>query len=317
MEQYHWVPWWPHTAAENAVVVNNLYIAELGLCGLIMVFVVGMMATFCLRYRQGSTASRADLTKKTWHWEIGWTTATFIAFLVLFVWGASIYIWLFKTPPGDIEVYVVAKQWMWKFQHPDGQREIDTLHVPVDKTVRLVMASQDVIHSFFVPAFRIKHDVVPGTYESIWFKATEIGTYQIECTQYCGVQHATMKGYVVVMSPADYADWLTARGVHQSLAQQGAALFRQYGCSGCHGPNSTVHAPSLVGIYGSLVHLQDGSTVRADERYLHDKILMPNAQIPAGYAAHVMPSFAGQISEENLIKIVAYLQSLGSSREVQ
>ena len=176
---YHWIPFWPRTAAVNGVVVNNLYIAELGVCGLIMAMVVGMMLTFCVRYRAGSTASRADLVKKTWHWEIGWTTATFIMFLVLFVWGASVYIWLFKSPPGDIEIYVVAKQWMWKLQHPGGQREIDALHIPVDKTIRLVMASQDVIHSFFVPAFRIKHDVVPGTYETIWFKATKTGTYTV------------------------------------------------------------------------------------------------------------------------------------------
>jgi cytochrome c oxidase subunit 2 len=310
--QYHWIPFWPDTAALNGVVVNNLYIAELGLCGLIMAIVVGMMATFCLRYRAGSTASRADRVKKTWHWEIGWTSLTFIGFLVLFVWGASIYIWLFKTPPGDIEIYVVAKQWMWKFQHPGGQREIDALHVPIDKTIRLVMGSQDVIHSFYVPAFRIKRDVVPGTYQTTWFKAIKLGTYYIECSQYCGTQHATMKGEVIVMTPADYATWLTSRGIHESLAQQGAALFRRYGCSGCHSPNSTVHAPSLVGLYGSIVHLQNGSTVKADERYIHDKILMPNAQIPAGYPANVMPSFSGEISEEDLLKLVAYIQSIGS-----
>jgi cytochrome c oxidase subunit 2 len=316
MNQYHWVPFWPNTAALNAVVVNNLYIAELGICGLIMAMVVGMMATFCLRYRAGSTASRSDLIKKTWHWEIGWTTATLIAFLVLFVWGASIYIWLFKSPPGDIEIYVVAKQWMWKMQHPGGQREIDALHVPVDKTIRLVMASQDVIHSFFVPAFRIKHDVVPGTYETIWFKATEPGDYKLECAQYCGVQHATMKGEIFVMTPANYEQWLTRQGVHQSLAQQGEALFREHGCSGCHGANSTVHAPSLDGLYGGLVHLQDGSVRRADERYIRDCIFEPRTFTVAGYPP-IMPDFSGQISEDDLMKLVAYIQSLGSKGEAQ
>jgi cytochrome c oxidase subunit 2 len=313
---YHWVPFWPRTAALNAVVVNNLYIAELGVCGLILSMVIGMMLTFCVRYRAGSTVSRADRVKKTWHWEIGWTTATFVMFLVLFVWGASVYIWLFKSPPGDIEIYVVAKQWMWKLQHPGGQREIDALHIPVDKTIRLVMASQDVIHSFFVPAFRIKHDVVPGTYETIWFKATKTGTYTFECAQYCGTQHATMKGEVVVMTPPEYARWLTEQGVNQSLAQQGEALFRQHGCSGCHGANSTVHAPDLVGLYGSLVHLQDGSTVRADERYIRDSILMPKSQIVVGYPP-IMPDFSGQLSEEELFKLVAYIQSLGSQRGTQ
>jgi cytochrome c oxidase subunit 2 len=313
---YQWVPFWPRTAAINGVVVNNLYIAELGACGLIMAMVVGMMVTFCVRYRRGSTASRAGRVEKTWHFEIGWTTATLVAFLVLFVWGASIYIWLYKSPPGDIEIYVVAKQWMWKIQHPGGQREIDALHVPVDKTIRLVMASQDVIHSFFVPAFRIKHDVVPGTYETLWFKATETGTYKLECTQYCGLQHATMKGEVVVMTPADYAGWLTEQGVNHSLAQQGEALFRQHGCSGCHGLNSTVHAPTLDGLYGSLVHLEDGSVRRADERYLRDCIMAPRTFTVAGYPP-VMPDFSGQIGEDDLMKLVAYIQSIGGRKEAQ
>ena len=313
---YHWVPFWPRTAALNAVVVNNLYIAELAICGLIIAMVAGMMLTFCVRYRAGSGALRTDLAQKTWHWEIGWTTATLIAFLVLFVWGASIYIWLFKAPPGDIEVYVVAKQWMWKMQHPGGQREIDALHIPVDKTIRLVLASQDVIHSFFVPAFRIKHDVVPGTYETIWFKATKPGTYRLECTQFCGTQHATMKGEIVVMTAPDYARWLEEQAVHQSLALQGEALFRQYGCSGCHGANSTVHAPSLDGLYGSLVHLQDGSVRHADERYIRDCILAPRTFTVAGYPP-VMPDFSGQLSEDEVAKLVAYIQSLGQPREAQ
>jgi cytochrome c oxidase subunit II len=306
---YHWLPFWPRTAAISAVVVNNLYIAELGVCGLIMALVVGMMLTFCIRYRRGSAAYRGDRTEKTWHFEIGWTTATLVAFLLLFVWGAAIYIWMYQTPRGDIEIYVVAKQWMWKIEHPGGQREIDALHIPVDKTIRLVMASQDVIHSFFVPAFRIKRDVVPGTYETLWFKATKIGTYQLECAQYCGAQHATMKGEVVVESAADYARWLTQEGVHQSLAEQGEALFRQHGCSGCHGANSTVHAPTLDGVYGSLVHLQDGSVRRADERYIRDCILAPRTFTVAGYPP-VMPDFSGQISEDDLMKLVAYIQSL-------
>jgi cytochrome c oxidase subunit II len=315
MDQYHWVPFWPRTAALNAIVVNNLFVAELGLCTLIMLFVVGMMTTFCVRYRQGSAVSRADLAKKTWHWEIGWTVATFVLFLVLFVWGAAIYIWLYKSPPGAIEIYVVGKQWMWKMQHPGGQREIDALHVPVGKTIRLVLASQDVIHSFFIPAFRVKHDVVPGTYETIWFKADKIGTYRIECAQYCGVQHARMTGEVVVLSEADYARWLTNQGVRQSMAEQGEALFRKYGCSGCHGINSSVHAPSLDGLYGSLVHLQDGSVRRADDRYIHDCILEPRTFTVAGYPP-IMPDFSGQISEEDLQKLVAYIQSLSGNNKV-
>ncbi len=296
------------------MVVNNIYIAELGLSLLIMATVVVMMLTFCVRYRRASTASRSNLVAKTWHFEVGWTSATLGVFLILFVWGAGIYIWLFKPPPADEEVYVVGKQWMWKIEHPGGQREIDALHVPVDKTIRLVMASEDVIHSFFVPAFRIKHDVVPGTLETIWFKANKTGVFRFECTQFCGLQHATMQGEIVVMTGADYARWLTSQGVHESLAEQGAELFRAHGCSGCHNGNSTVHAPSLVGLFGTLVHLQDGSVRLADEAYIRDCILNPRSFTVAGYAP-LMPDFAGQLGEDELLKLIAYIKSLGSDQK--
>lgn len=311
---YNWIPFWPRTAAVNGVVVNNLYIAELAIGGLIMLTVIGMMLRFCIRYRTGSSASRENLVQKTWHFEIGWTAATLAAFLVLFVWGAAIYIWLFQSPPGDLEVYVVAKQWMWKVQHPGGQREIDALHVPVGKTVRLVMASEDVIHSFFVPAFRIKHDVVPGTLETIWFKANKTGIFRLECTQYCGLQHATMDGKVVVMTPANYGKWLSSQGVHESLAEEGEKLFRAHGCSGCHGANSTIHAPSLAGLYGTLVHLDDGSVRRADEAYIRDCIFNPRSFTVAGYPP-IMPNFSGQLSEGDVMKLIAYIKSLATKQE--
>jgi cytochrome c oxidase subunit 2 len=310
----HWIPFWPPTAAVNGVAVNNLYIAEVVVSGLIMATVVAMMLTFCIRYRRGSDASRANRVEKTWHFEIAWTAATLGAFLMLFVWGASIYIWLYQAPPGDEEVYVVAKRWMWKVEHPGGQREIDALHVPVDKTIRLVMASQDVIHSFFIPAFRIKRDVVPGTNETLWFKADRTGVFKLECTQYCGLQHATMKGEVVVMSGGDYARWLTEQGVHDSLAQQGEKVFRAHGCSGCHDRNSTVHAPSLAGLYGTFVHLQDGSVRLADEAYLRDCILNPRSFTVAGYPP-IMPDFTGQLGEDELLKLIAYIKSLGGKGE--
>jgi cytochrome c oxidase subunit 2 len=311
---YHWIPFWPDTAAVNAIAVNALYSAELGLSGLIMATVIGMMLTFCIRYRRGSAASRADRVQKTWHFEIGWTTATLAVFLILFAWGASMYVWLYQAPRGDLEVYVVGKQWMWKTEHPGGQREINSLHVPVNKTVRLVMASEDVIHSFFVPAFRIKRDVVPGTLETLWFKADKTGVFKLECTQYCGLQHATMHGEVVVMTGPDYARWLTEQGVHESLAQEGEDLFRAHGCSGCHGRNSTVHAPSLEGLYGTWVHLQDGSVRFADEAYIRDCILNPRSFTVAGYPP-IMPDFSGQLSESDLLKLIAYIKSLGGKRE--
>jgi cytochrome c oxidase subunit 2 len=311
---HRWIPFWPDTAAVNAVAVNNLYIAELIVSGLITATVVGMILTFGIRYRRGSDASRANLVQKTWRFEVAWTVATLVAFLLLFIWGAAIYIWLFQPPRADEEVYVVGKQWMWKVEHPGGQREIDALHVPVDKTIRIVMASEDVIHSFFVPAFRIKHDVVPGTLETIWFKATKTGVFRLECTQYCGLQHATMQGEVVVMSAPDYARWLTEQGVNESLAEQGADVFRAHGCSGCHDQGSTVHAPSLAGLYGTYVHLQDGSVRLADEAYIRDCILNPRTFTVAGYPP-VMPDFEVQLGEDDLLKLVAYIKSLGTKRE--
>ena len=304
-----WVPFWPRTAAVGGAAVDKLYIAELVLAGLILAAVVGMTATFCIRYRRGSSISRTLARQKSWNVEIGWTAGTLLGFLALFVWGAAMFIWLYRTPPGDIEIFVVGKQWMWQVQHPGGQREIDALHVPAGKTIRLVLASQDVIHSFFVPEFRLKRDAVPGTYQTVWFEATTPGEYRLECSEFCGTEHARMKGAVVVMEPAEYARWLERQGLHESLAAQGEGLFRSYGCGGCHGAGSTVHAPSLAGLYGRLVQLQDGSRVRADQRYIRDSILLPNKEIAAGYPP-VMPSYAGQIGEGEMLKLLAYIQSL-------
>jgi len=305
-----WVPFWPRTSALSGESVNTLFIAELVVCAAILLLVFGLIWVFCIRYRRGNPVSRSGPEAKSWVVEIAWTAGTLLAFLVLFAWGAEIYVWLYKPPPAaDLELYVVGKQWMWKVQHPGGQREIDELHVPVGKNVRLVLASQDVIHSFFIPEFRLKHDVVPGTLQIMWFRPTETGNFALMCAEFCGTEHAHMGGQIVVMEPAAYTGWLANQGTNLSLAQQGEALFRKYGCSGCHGANSTVHSPSLSGLYGRLVHLADGSAVRADERYIRDAILLPNKEIVAGYPP-VMPSFAGQLGEDEIMKLIAYIQSL-------
>lgn len=309
-----WVPFWPRTAATSGDAVNALFVAELALSAVIMLTVVVMMLYFCVRYRRESDARRDGRVQETWRYEIAWTTATLALFLVLFVFGAQLYIWLYQPPPADLELYVVGKRWMWKVEHPGGQREINALHVPMNKTVRLVLASEDVIHSFFVPAFRIKHDIIPGTLEMLWFKATKPGTYGLACSQYCGLQHATMRGSVIVMTDADYARWLTDQGVASSLAKEGEALFRAHGCSGCHDDNSTVHAPSLAGVYGTYVRLSDGSFRLADETYLHDCILNPRSFNVAGYPP-LMPDFSGQLSEDDVFKLVAFIRSLRRPEE--
>jgi cytochrome c oxidase subunit 2 len=215
-----------------------------------------------------------------------------------------------RTPPRDAaEIYVVGKQWMWKLQHVEGQREINELHVPVDRDIKLIMTSQDVIHSFFVPEFRLKQDVIPGRYTTLWFRATRPGTYHLFCSQYCGTQHSGMIGDVVVMNPADYQAWMSGGTVTGSLAQNGQTLFQQLGCSTCHRFDVQGRGPNLMGVFGKPVQLEDGRIVTADENYVRESILVPAAKVVSGFKP-IMPSFQGQVSEDQLNALVAYVKSL-------
>ena len=299
----------PAEAALSAGEVDHVLLGLLIVTVAVLGLVFTLLLLFCIRYRSGSRASRAGHEEKSWVWEISWTAATFIAFLALFGWGADLYLRMFEAPSNTLDIFVVGKQWMWKVQHPDGQAEINELHLPVDRNVRLIMASQDVIHSFDVPAFRIKRDLVPGRYKSVWFRPTEVGEYRLYCSEFCGLDHARMTGKIVVMSAADYARWLTAQGNTESLAASGEKLFRTLGCGGCHGQGSTVHAPDLADLYGRRVALSDGSFVTADDRYIRNSILLPSREIVAGYP-DAMPSFAGQIDESQVMQLIAYIKSL-------
>jgi len=293
-------------ASSFAPDVDHLFDTLLALCAIVVVGVFAVMIVFCVKYRRGTPAERTA-PRSHLGVELTWTLVPFVLFMGIFGWSVSLWIEL-RTPPTDAQpVYVVARQWMWKVQHPGGQREIDQLHVPVGQPVRLVMTSQDVIHSFYVPAFRVKQDVLPDRYTQLWFTATQAGTYHLFCAEFCGTDHSRMRGRVVAMAPADYARWLRA---HEGtgLAAQGAALFRQLGCSGCHEPGSGVHAPNLYDLFGSTVPLADGSQVRADERYLHDAILLPKKEVAAGYPP-IMPSYEGRIGEEDVLALVAYLKT--------
>ena len=305
-------PWWPPTASEYASTINFLFVSLLVIGGLTIGLVFFLLLFFANKYRHGSNADRSGTTKKTWRFEVSWTVATLLVFVGLAGWGADIYLKLYNPPADALQIFIVGKQWMWKAQHPGGQREINALHVPAGQDVRLVMASQDVIHSFFIPALRIKQDVVPGRYETMWFRADKVGRYHLFCAEYCGTDHAHMGGWITVMNPREYADWLQAQGGQQTLAAQGEQLFRRYGCSGCHEPGGTVRAPNLHGVFGGPVPLSDGSVVIADEGYVRDSILDPKGQVAAGYAP-VMPTFAGQIGEDDLAKLVAYIESIGPS----
>jgi cytochrome c oxidase subunit 2 len=267
---------------------------------------------FCIKYRAGSAADRGeapqDAQRGTSGIELAWTITPLVIFIGIFVWAARLYMQAVTPPENAVPVYVVAKQWMWKLEHAGGKQEINELHVPRGVPVKLVMTSQDVIHSFFVPAFRIKQDVLPARYVTLWFEATKDGEFHLFCAEFCGTDHSQMTGKIVVMEPADFQKWL-AVGAPTSLAARGEAKFRAFGCAGCHSAGASVRAPRLEGLAGRPVTLSDGSTVIADARYLRDSVLLPNKQIVAGYAA-IMPSYTGQIDEEGILELNAYIASL-------
>lgn len=300
-------------ASSSAAETDHLIGGLLLVSAAVLLLVFGLMALYTIRYRHDSPIDRGNIAEKSFRFEMSWTVATLVIFFGLFIWGSHLYVRLLDPPAEALKVYVVAKQWMWKVEHDGGQREINTLHVPAHTPIELVMTSQDVIHDFFVPAFRIKRDVLPGQYETMWFTADRVGTYHLFCAQFCGLDHAAMVGSVVVLSQADYANWLATNGASETLAQQGAPLFIRYGCSGCHSGHGTVRAPSLAGLYGSPVPLSDGSTVTADDRYIRDSILQPKRQVVASFDP-IMPSFAGVIGEDDLVRLVAYIESLGPEK---
>jgi cytochrome c oxidase subunit 2 len=243
--------------------------------------------------------------------EVAWIGIPFIISMVIFVWGARLYLDTSIAPDNSLEVYVVGKQWMWKIEHIGGQREIDELHVPVGRDIKLTMATEDVIHSFFIPAFRIKADVVPGRYSSTWFRATKPGQYHLFCAEYCGTNHSGMIGSVYAMEPAEYEAWLSGGPTEGSLASNGQKLFQQLGCSTCHQSTGQGRGPRLIGIYGKPVLLGDGTSVIADDNYIRESILDPKAKIVAGFQP-LMPTFQGIVSEEQLLQLTAYIKSLGS-----
>jgi cytochrome c oxidase subunit 2 len=295
------------SASSMAHRVDLLFTSMLLLTGIVALGVLVAIVFFSVRYRHGARVSRGNVQRKLGV-EIAWTVIPLLLFIAIFAWAARDFVTLYTPPADALPVYVVAKQWMWKLQHRSGRREINELHVPLGQPVRLVMTSQDAIHSFYVPAFRLKQDVLPGRYTSLWFTATQVGEFRLFCAEYCGSQHSQMIGRVVVMQPAEYARWASEGATSPSLAQYGFARFRELGCSGCHAAGSSVHAPSLRGLIGREVHLQDGRTLVADENYIRDSILLPKKDVVAGFEP-VMPSFAGQVSEEDIQALIAYIRA--------
>lgn len=300
----------PPQASSGASEVDLMFLGLILISLFFLAAVFFPLVWFGIKYRRGSKANRANPSEGSNVIEVGWTTLPTIIGIALFSWGAVGYYHAEAPPADSLRVNVVGKQWMWKLQHAEGKREINELHVPLGKAVELKLTSQDVIHSFFIPAFRVKRDVLPGRYVTEWFKATRAGEYHIFCSQFCGTEHSAMIGRVVVMEPAAYQQWLVSGESNESVAQAGQRLFRERGCSGCHAINSSFHAPLLDGLYGKPVPLSNGQTVKADDQYIRDAILLPGKQMAAGFE-NIMPTYSGYLSEEEVMQLIAYLKSLG------
>jgi len=304
------LPLWPARASSGAGNVDALYIFLVLVAGFMCVAIFSLIVLFALRYRR-QAGREAEQIEGSNALEITWSVVPLGIFMVIFAWGAVIYFQERTPPRGATEIYVVAKQWMWKLEHVEGQREINELHVPVGRDVEMIMTSQDVIHSFYVPAFRIKQDVLPGRYTTAWFRATKPGVYHLFCAEYCGSQHSGMIGQVVVMEPAQYEAWLSGGNTSGSLASNGQNIFQQLGCVTCHRADTQGRGPNLVGVFGKPVMLEDGRTVVADENYIRESILSPSAKVVKGFKP-IMPVFQGLVSEEQLTELVAYVKSLSA-----
>jgi cytochrome c oxidase subunit 2 len=299
----------PEVASTIASRVDALYLFLVGLSAFFSILIAVMVVVFMVRYKRRDPRSIGARIHGGMVLEITWSVVPLLICLGIFVWSAQIFFAMANPPAEAMNVYVVGKQWMWKFQHMDGQREINELHVPVGRPVKMIMTSEDVIHDLFFPTFRVKADVIPGRYSHIWFEATKAGTYHMFCAEYCGTRHSGMIGQVVVMEPDAYQAWLTSGAQEGSLASAGGKLFQDLACNTCHRPEAQGRGPSLENLYGKTVSLQNGQQVVADEAYIRESILMPGAKITAGFQP-IMPTFQGLVSEEGLLQLIEYVKSL-------
>jgi cytochrome c oxidase subunit 2 len=315
-------PLFPDQASTLASRVDELYFFLLAVSVFFSLLISVLIIAFAVKYRRRSDNERPPVILGNLRLEILWTVIPLGLTMVMFVWGAKLFFVTYFPPSNALEINVVAKQWMWKVQHPEGRAEINEMHVPAGQPIKLIMTSQDVIHDFFVPAFRVKKDVIPGRYTSLWFEATKPGSYHLFCSQYCGTQHSGMVGRIIVMEPTAYSAWLsgggatTAAGGGASMASAGEKLFQRLGCVSCHLANDSGRGPTLVGLLGKTVQLQGGGSVTADENYIRQSILDPQAKIVAGFPP-IMPTFKGLVSEDGIMQIIAYLKSLKREERAQ
>lgn len=302
------LPLFPEQASSVAGQVDAFYLFLVLVTTFFSLLIALLVLYFIIRYRKSPDRQAIQIHGSTLL-EIVWTVIPLGISMVIFAWGAVLYYHIENPPTNALEIYGVGKQWMWKFQHPGGQREINSLHVPTGRPVKVTLISQDVIHDFFVPAFRVKQDVLPNRYVYSWFTATRPGTYHLFCSQYCGTNHSAMVGEVVVMKPEDYAEWLASGKAEGSLASMGEKLFQEFSCTTCHRPDSGARGPNLQGLYGRPVRLSDNRVVVADDNYIRESILNPNAKVVAGFQP-IMPTFQGVVSEEGLIQITEYIKHM-------
>jgi cytochrome c oxidase subunit 2 len=305
----------PSESSTIAPYTDALYVFLLLMTLVGLALVGALVFGFSIRYRREKNPVATQIEGSTLL-EATWTIIPLAIFLVTFVWGALLYFRIYDPPANAMNIYVVGKQWMWKAEHPGGQHEINALHIPVGKPVQLTMISQDVFHSFSIPDFRVKREVIPGRYSTVWFQATEPGTFHIFCTQYCGTLHSGMIGEVTAMTPEDYQKWLQQSTSGMSLAQNGERLFASMGCNACHSGNAAARGPNLAGVYGSKLTLANGDQVTVNDAYLRDAILNPSQHVTAGFAP-IMPTYQGQISEDGLIDLVEYIKNMQSNYRVQ
>jgi cytochrome c oxidase subunit 2 len=305
------VPLFPEQASTYAAEVDALYFFLLGLTAFFTLLIAGMIIVFMIRYRRRSPSEVPPQVEGSMRLELFWTIVPLIIAMFIFVWSAHLYTTWAQPPEGSMEIFVVGRQWMWHLQHTRGQREINQLHVPRGRPVKLTITSKDVIHSFFVPEFRVHMDAVPGRYTTAWFQATKTGTFHLYCSQYCGTNHSAMIGQIIVMEPDEFERWLESKA-DESLADKGRKLFQKLQCVVCHSADSHARAPVLEGLYKKRIPLADGTSIIADDDYLRESILLPDAKIAAGYQSpSIMPSFEGIVDDEQLMQLLAFLRTLG------
>jgi cytochrome c oxidase subunit II len=313
MQNNSWIPLFPEQASSFAWQVDALYFYIIAICLFFGLGVVAFVALFAFKYREKEKFATPKEIHGSNVLEITWTAIPFVIAMTIFVFGTYVFFNLYRMPADATEVYVVGKQWMWKFQHGTGQREINELHVPVGQKIKLVMTTEDVLHDVYIPAFRTKADVVPGRYTYLWFEATKPGKYHLYCAEYCGLNHSGMGGWVYVMEQRDYDNWLAGNLSDQTPVQAGQDLFQnKLGCASCHQDNATGRGPSLKGLFGKDQKLANGQTVPVDQDYIRESVLNPQAKVAEGFQP-IMPTFKGQITEDQLNHIVAYIKSIGGT----